>query len=887
MAALSKCLPTIEGALGRQLNDDERAAIARQASSLVRRMNKAGSSAEAEAMLQDYTDRIRAQAIQAKRTTAMNYLARQKKTAWRTNTPFIEKNPGDGFAGMMKGSSYDYEGAQHSVANIAYHESTARTAAFTADLQNAGVDKYAFSGADDDNIGAAIHDVQNGGDGLKYGKLAATVGKTIADHFESLRQDLNAAGANIAKNSDRLFRRTHDAYKISRAGGNAFGSPEAFQSWLKDGNFDHLDWSKSFDGALDGGFGGISAQTKRLQELFDQFSAGTHGNWMTEPTGGAKGFGNITKKFSAQRELVWGDPKYDVSYNRKFGSGASIAESVNNSLASGGKTLGIMKEWGPNPEMNLTRFKEDWKKELIEQGNRAGDIKALEDSFKSEMGNTWNILTKPSAHPMGAVSQAFAAIRQTTNTAAIGMAIFSNMNDLPLRASHLAQNGEGGVLANLASETAHMVTGSGLDKAAQRNLAVEAGIRLESVHLPLDPNSAASVGFRKLAQFNQQVMRFSGHAQWSNRIRVNELTAQAFRWGSNATKGFSELNPGQQMVLRKFGITSEGWDVIRKVDQTELGNGSKGIVPSAIAEHDPANFSKLAGADTDASRLRARSDLVSSWRNMMGELADRATSAPSFANQAAMQMGRVEANTFAGEMMRGALQLKGFTVNYMRNHLGRELYGYSQNKMGFGEAMANMIKGTTPGGTSARAGLSKLIATGVAFGYMSNTLRDVATGKTVEDPTGEHWGDAMGRAFTRQSLGLYSDFVMSFVNPEGSQQNESLFDRVGQLTGPEFGFANDVVTNLNGLMNHVKKGYAGADETDNYYKDAQRLGATLYRNTPGTSLFWTKAALDYTILNNISEELNPGYQQRLQDRAMKSRGQSYLMGPGPQTGPAQ
>ena len=885
MAALSKCAPAIEAQLGRPLKDDERSTIARQAAGLLRRMQKAGSKAEAEAMLADYTDRINAQAIQAKRTTAMNYLARQKKQAWRTNTAFIEKNPGDGFSGMMKGSLYDYEGAQRSLANVAYHESAARGSAFAADLQNAGVDKYAFSGADDANIGAAIYDVQTGGDGMKFGKLAATVGKTIADHFESLRQDLNAAGANIAKNSDRLFRRTHDAYKISRAGGNAFGSPEAFQSWLKDGNFDHMAWTKAFDGELDGATQG--QKTKRLQELFDQFSASTHANWSTEPTGGAKGFGNISKKFSAQRELVWDDPKYDVTYNQKFGSGTSIAESVYNSLSSGGKTLGIMKEWGPNPEMNITKFKNDWVKELVEQGGRAKDVKALEASFKSEMGNTWNILTKPSAHPMSAVTQAFAALRQTTNTAALGMSVFSNMLDIVNRSSQLVQAGEGGSLKNLATETAHMVTGVGLDTVAKRNLAVEAGIRLESVHMPLDPNSAASVGFRKIAQFNQQVMRFSGHAPWMNRTRTNEIAAQAFRYGTNTDKAMDDLNLGQQALLRKFGITPKHWEVMRQAEQSDIGNGHKGLFASDIANMDPAKFSTLATADTEASRLRARSDLVTTYRNMMGELADRATAAPSFANQAMMGLGKVDANTWQGELLRSALQLKGYSFNYIRNHLGRELYGYSQSKMSFPEAMATMIKGSTPGGVSARAGLVKLIASGVAFSYMSNTLHDVASGKTVEDPVGDHWKDAMGRAFARQSLGLYSDFAISLLSTEGFQQNQSLYDKVGSMMGPEMGFASDITTNLKSLEKHVVEGSSGADESDNYYKDAQRTFGTLYRNTPGTSLFWAKWALDYSVLNNISEELNPGFQQRLQDRSIKNRGQSYLLGPGPQTGPAQ
>ena len=85
-------------------------------------------------------------------------------------------------------------------------------------------------------------------------------------------------------------------------------------------------------------------------------------------------------------------------------------------------------------------------------------------------------------------------------------------------------------------------------------------------------------------------------------------------------------------------------------------------------------------------------------------------------------------------------------------------------------------------------------------------------------------------------------------------------------------------------LNRVRQQAGGTDETDNFYKDAQRTFGTAYRNTPGTSLFWTKGALDYLVLNNVSENLNPGYQQRLMDRAQKTRGQSYLMGgAGPQS----
>jgi hypothetical protein len=435
-------------------------------------------------------------------------------------------------------------------------------------------------------------------------------------------------------------------------------------------------------------------------------------------------------------------------------------------------------------------------------------------------------------------------------------------------------------MKNLATDTAHMATGSGLSVEAQRNLAAEAGIRLESAHMPLDPNMADHVGFGQLAGFNQQVMKMTGHSWWSNRVRTNSMAADAFRHWTHRDSALQDLPVGMQRAFRQFGIDENGWDIIRKTNAEDLGNGNKAFLPSNILEHDQSEFATLAKVDTEAARIRARNDLGASYRNLLGELADRSTSAPSIANQANLGMGAVPAGTLQGELYRGALQLKGFAFNYMRNHIGRELLGYSQNKMGFGEAMATMLKGTTPGGASARAGLAKLIATGVGFGYISNTLRDVATGKTVEDPTGEHWGDAMKRAFVRQSFGLYSDFLLAEV-----PANTSFWERVGRMSGPEMGFASDSFNTLTRLGTHTYDALAnGKDETDNFYKDAQKGFQTVYRNTPGTSLFWTKWALDYSVLNNISEELNPGYQQRLMDRAQKERGQSYMIGgAGPQT----
>ena len=49
--------------------------------------------------------------------------------------------------------------------------------------------------------------------------------------------------------------------------------------------------------------------------------------------------------------------------------------------------------------------------------------------------------------------------------------------------------------------------------------------------------------------------------------------------------------------------------------------------------------------------------------------------------------------------------------------------------------------------------------------------------------------------------------------------------------------------------------------------------------TPGSTLWYTKAATDHYLFNWMQNELNPGYLQRAQDRARREFGQSYWWRP--------
>jgi hypothetical protein len=78
--------------------------------------------------------------------------------------------------------------------------------------------------------------------------------------------------------------------------------------------------------------------------------------------------------------------------------------------------------------------------------------------------------------------------------------------------------------------------------------------------------------------------------------------------------------------------------------------------------------------------------------------------------------------------------------------------------VGFAKALWRAV--TLRGEGSSYKMMGSLIAGGVGLGYIKDALSDLAAGKTPENPIGDHYGDAMKRAFVFQSFGLLSDFVL-------------------------------------------------------------------------------------------------------------------------------
>lgn len=880
---LEACNDAIQAAIGRELSDREKAAISRRALELKRKIDLAGNDPLAvNSVLGQFAKDVATQQALKRRNAAINFRIGQEKDAYRKGVDFAKAAPDEVARGMFVQSQKNYFGAKASLGTAVGREAHARTSAFTADLIKSNLFDYAFKSGDDKNIWmarAALNDPNADPAQIasQYGKDAVAVAQIMAKHQEAARADQNLAGAWINRNPDYVTGQTHEPYLLARAGGNKFGSNESFQQWQSDIG-SKLDWNKSFDGELSNST--PAERLKRLQSVWNQFVAGKHLSWQDQGFG--VGSQNLAKRASQERQLVFQSPEAQHDYWQGYGKQGSLAESVWHDLERAGRNIAVMREWGPNAQMNINKFFDRWSKEINETGD-AKQFAALTKAQKRVETQYLPTLLDMVGHPdSNFVAHYLSMARQTLLMAKIGASLPSNIGDIILKASYAQRYNDktvGNFMGELFKSAGRVI--SSVPEADRQTIAKEYAIRLENAITPMGMEYHEIAGTGKLARWNQMVMKTFGHSWWSNGFRTSSLAADGFRHFSQAAKTFDQLPEGMRDLMQQFGMDSRHWDIIRKSDPLELADGTKIFSPSQVRQMDPGEFKDIANGDGDAALKRARDQVADRYRNMMGELADTTTSAPNRNMRAIINGPVVNSPPWVQELYRGFFGLKGFVSNYMRNHLGGIAMGQDANpaNVGWAKAMARTFSGQN-GASSAKL-MASLIAGGVGFGYVRDFLKDIVDGKTPQNPVGDHAGDAMRRAFLFQSFGLLSDFVLA----SSGRPDDGVWDKIGGLMGPEISTAGDFVDDISRTGNHLGKwafdhDYSNDDFYRDFGKDAGNWTSDIYHSIPGNNLLWTKAATDHFVLAPLMEQMNPGYEKRIQDRMRKNSGQSLILGGG-------
>lgn len=767
---------------------------------------------------------VKLDATIAARNAALG-LAARTKIVGRVITEFAQ-NPKEGILSVLGGSSFAKFGAKDSVFHWQRTYFTRWTKGMLAELEQAGVGEAFTSNAYARDVARALYQLGRENPRLEgLAGEAVTIAKIVYKYREDSRNTRNRFGAWIRDLTGYITRQQHDFTKIKTAGA------EEWKAFVRQ----RLD----IDRTLQPG--------QNLEEFLDfvysDFSAGRQLAAIDDEAAAYTAPGSLARRASQSRVLYFLDADAEFDYLEKFGAG-KLNEAVLGDLSRAAQQAGLMRILGPNPEYTLKAAMAEIDASL--RGNAD-----LREQFSGAIDTANELLTMLDGRANIPGSQISARvgsnIRVVQAMSKLGGAVISAVTDLPVYASQIRYQGRGGLLAGIGEGISNLLQGRAKGERKQilnmidtvsENVVGGVAMRFDSD----DVMSATSADLMRI------FFRLNGLAWWTDTLREGMEIGTANWLGNLRNTAFDGINAESKNVLQQYGISAPEWDVLRQAFVSD-SKGKFYVVPEAVTRLSPdvirQYLATIGRSTSDTAIGNARRDLSDRLRNLIIDQAMTAVIEPDVRSRYFWTRG-TKPGTFFGEIGRYIGQFKGFPTALTRQVFGREIYGRGYNSLG------EYLKY----GKGDMLGLAQMILAMTAFGYIAMAAKDLLKAKTPRDPTEpQTWIAAMLQG---GALGIYGDFLLGQSNRFGR-------NIVDTLVGPTFGVLGD----LDELRQRAMRG-------DDVASSAFRM---LIANTPFMNLFYTRIVLDYLILYQIQEALDPGALRRMERRVEREQNQEFLLAP--------
>lgn len=811
MTIQSKCVANVHKAVGESFTKDEVKEVVDQVFALAERdQNLAGSVARKLKMAarEQTADEVFA-AKRERMQRALNIRAEQALAGELAERKSARQKGSNAIDALTVGKVDSKIKAGYSTdAQIKTREGKWR-GGFMADLESENLLQYMTRRDPEFERAVAIEMFREaGGSYAPSGNSDAVKFARIGSKWNELgRVTQNNAGAAIAKRKGYIVAQTHDQIRIAKAG----------DAWI----------NRIADKLDEETFVGVENRQQFLQAVRINLATGNHMRPPGEATGsfGFKGPGNLAKRVSQERVLIFKSPEAWLEYNREFGTG-SVFDGIMHGIDRAARNSVLMERWGTNPQAMFDRIVQ----EEIQTAKDAGDVKEvarLETGLSGRAGFTpglranFEAMSGASAIPGNPTAAMINQnIRSLASMAKLGGMVLSMFPDLAMRASVLRHNGMN-YLDGLASGLRAISRGRGSKeyKDAMWRLGVGHNGMAGALHAKY---TAADQIPGRMAKAEASFYKWNG----SNWVQDVLESGMGFDLAANLAEKrklpYEALPRRLQNNLTRYGISPEDWKALQstathKVDGVDL------LLAENVA--DEALRNKLEVYYVDQSREGMT----------MGGAAERAW---------VSQFG--PPGSLPGEVARYALQFKNFSLTYVRRHLMREL-----GRDGFDGS-----------------GLALMIVWSTALGYVAQAAKDIAKGREPRDPSDpETWGAAFMQG---GGLGIYGDFLLGEYNRFGNTLGET-------LAGPAVGIASDWLTIFAIIASGAKDELSG--EGENWGKIGSAGLKAVVNSTPYANLFYTRVALDYLVLYQLQEALDPGSLRRMEQRIRKENNQEFIVSP--------
>jgi len=830
MPSLRECIDTVKAA-DADLTDDQVMEIMDELTRLqaARRADAGLEDAEralfddAEAIARD----IEIGALVERRNAADNVLKFRRAMA---QIDRFGDDP-EGLRALKVGSNARIQGARNSVDATAQGLEARMLGGMVAELRRAGLLELLTrrggrlgqgAGPLDARIAQEMWEASRpGGRPGASGSREARAIAAIFARYEDLAVLLqNRAGAHIRKLPGYIVRQSHDQARLRRAG---------FAAW-RDAVLPRLDHAATFGGRDPEVF---------LKSAFDALASGDHLKADgAAPMLGFKGPSNLAKRLSQHRVLHFRTAADWMAYNDAFGM-QSLVEAVVGGLRHAAQNVALMEKFGTNPRamhdrlVNRLRLrnKDD---AAVSEALRGGLVQAQFDVIDGTTRVPARLTAARIAH----------GVLSVQTMAKLGGATLSSITDIPLMASELRHQGDS-LLTGYKTALEGLARGRGEGETRQLMDLIGAGT--EGMIGDLGARFSATDQMPGvMSKLVQRFFKLNLLSWWTDAHKTSVGMVMSRRLAQLSDRPFAALSVDRQRSLAAQDITARQWDLLRAHAVFESAEGGRFLMPDRVQAAPDAAIAALVDGRPTARRLaRARDELQARLQAYYADRIDFAVLTPGAAEQAIITRG-FRPGTVEGTALRMIGQFKAFPLTVITKAWGREVA-----ESGFWKTL-----GAAARGRAGTAQIAAMIVAMTALGYVAQSAKEMARGRSPRDPLSVATWIA---AFTQGGgAGIYGDFLFGEFNRYGG------------------GLLSTALGPTAGTVDELGRAWAAALRGEDF---ASTLFQAAKNNVPFANLFYTRAALDYLILYQIQEAMNPGYLARMQSRIETENGQSFLLPP--------
>lgn len=658
--------------------------------------------------------------------------------------------------------------------------------------------------------------------------LAKKISDKMGEVFEGMRERFNRAGGDIGKLDDWGLPQTHSLEKIVLAGK---------QAWVQKAE-GLIDTSKYVH--EDGTYYSQQEIRELLEYSFDTLSS----NGANKTEIGRQSFGGnskVTSRHSESRVLHFKDAESWMEYQAEFG-GMPFVDLVEAHINGLSKDIAMVENLGSSPK-NAMRIlmdaaeQKDWQKgiDANDTGKSRKRAQTMFDEFSGQ--NT------PQSEVLANLGLAY---RSMNVASMLGGTTISSVTDQAMIAKTASIHG-----IAYRKTFGELISQLNPKNKKDRQLAHSLGLATEEMLGSIarwsdDGLTSVHGKSQKLARVSSgiasQVMRISGLNALTAASKVGFTKMLMHKYGTlTRSKAWADLDAMDRELIEKTGLNERAWEVMRLADPVVDRKGNQLMSARSIYEIPDSDLTRF------GDPKKVRDEVATQFQAHLLDEQGMAVVEAGLRERTWMSAGQRK-GTGMGELVKSMLQFKSFPAAFLMRHGSR--------------AMAqDGVKGKAAYGASIFAMTTLLGALAVQLKELANG-NDPSTMWDSDDPqkTMNFWTRS---AVQGGGLSILGDILVAGTDTSGRSTSDFMVGPLG----------SDAKAVLGLTVGNMTQYYENKDT--NAANEAYRL---LKNKIPAQNLWYTKAATNRLVFDELQDVIAPGYREKYLRKAEREHDRTRFWG---------